>query len=230
MSRLRPGWGRRVVVMGRPPLMGRNKSRLAAEVGPAEATRFYRHSVARLLARLGADERWETVLCANAPGRARFACWPEGTLRMDQGGGDLGARMARAFAALPPGPAVILGTDTPQVEPADVAAAFRALGRHDAAFGPAEDGGYWLVGLARRRPAPGLFAGVRWSTEHALADTEASLPPRFSSARLRWMRDVDEAADLAALRAGWGPLRRGPWRERRPSASASRSTDGSARS
>lgn len=224
MRRVRPGWGRRVVVFGRPPLMGRNKSRLAAELGPVRASGFYHHAVARLLARLGAETRWETVLCANAPAGARYACWPLDSARIDQGTGDLGARMMQALGALPPGPIVILGTDTPQVEPGDVAAAFRTLGRHDAVLGPAEDGGYWLIGLARRRPAPGLFAGVRWSTEHALADTEASLPAGFSSARLRTLRDVDEAADLAALHAAWGPLRRGPWTPR--SVAASRSGGG----
>jgi glycosyltransferase A (GT-A) superfamily protein (DUF2064 family) len=65
-------------------------------------------------------------------------------------------------------------------------------------FGPAEDGGYWLVGLGPCRPAR-PFAEVRWSTEHALADTLANFAGR-RVALLRTLRDVDTAADLAAIR------------------------------
>ena len=205
---------RHLVVMAKPPLMGRAKSRLAADVGPARAASFCRLATGRLLARLGADPRWEARLCVNARPGEGYACWPRAVPRMAQGGGDLGDRMRRALDALPPGPAVILGTDSPQVEPHDVADAFAALGRADAVFGPAEDGGYWLVGLARRCPAPNLFAGVRWSTEHALADTARSLPGGFSVATLRTLTDVDDAAGLRRLRAGWGEVRRGPWAPR----------------
>jgi hypothetical protein len=69
-------------------------------------------------------------------------------------------------------------------------------------FGPAEDGGYWLVGLGARRP-PDPFGGVRWSTPHALADTLARLraPVRRRAVLLRRLRDVDTAADLPAARA-----------------------------
>lgn len=199
-------------MMGKPPLAGRVKTRLSREVGPVIATQFYRLAVGRLLSRLGADPRWQTRLAVNAPPSARYACWPAGIDRMPQGEGNLGDRMAHVFATLPPGPAVIIGTDSPQVEPPDIAAAFYALRDHDAVFGPADDGGYWLVGLARRRPAPGLFEGVRWSTATALADSMASLPAAFRTALLQPLTDVDSAADLTALRTGFGPLRFGPWR------------------
>ncbi|MBY0423285.1 MAG: DUF2064 domain-containing protein, partial [Parvularculaceae bacterium] len=72
-------------------------------------------------------------------------------------------------------------------------------GRTDAVFGPATDGGFWLVGLARRRPAPGLFQSVRWSSEHALADAVRSLPRGFETAFLETLSDVDQAEDLGAL-------------------------------
>ena len=78
-----------------------------------------------------------------------------------------------------------------------MAQAFEALGRADAVLGPATDGGYWLVGLRRTGAAPAtLFRGVRWSSPHALADTEASMPG-LRVARAATLSDVDEAADLA---------------------------------
>jgi glycosyltransferase A (GT-A) superfamily protein (DUF2064 family) len=94
--------------------------------------------------------------------------------------------------------AVLVGSDIPGLARADIAAAFRALGRAQAVFGPAEDGGYWLVGLGPRRPSR-PFAAVRWSGPHALGDTLANFAGR-RIALLRRLRDVDTAADLAALR------------------------------
>ena len=123
---------------------------------------------------------------------------PRGLRYAARGRGTWARAMGRIFRNLPPGPVVIVGSDVPGITPARVAAAFRLLGAHDWVFGPAPDGGYWLVG-ARRRPALRLpFAGVRWSSEHALADTLANL----KDARvgfLEELRDVDTGADLARI-------------------------------
>ncbi|WP_431267851.1 TIGR04282 family arsenosugar biosynthesis glycosyltransferase [Dankookia sp. P2] len=162
------------------------------------ALRFYRGQLGRLLRQVGRDRRWRVEL-AVTPDRIR---WPTGSPMRGQGGGDLGQRMGRALRRHRR--AVLVGCDIPGLGRADVAAAFRALGRADAVFGPAEDGGYWLVGLGPRRP-PTPFAGVRWSSEHALADTLANCAGR-RVALLRRLRDVDTAADLTAVtkQDGWG--------------------------
>jgi glycosyltransferase A (GT-A) superfamily protein (DUF2064 family) len=117
---------------------------------------------------------------------------------LPQGPGDLGDRMARVLRRLPPGPVVIVGADIPDLTAAHVAQAFRRLGDHDWVIGPAEDGGYWLIG-ARRRPRLRLpFAGVRWGGPHALADTLAGLAGA-RVARLEVLADVDRGADLARV-------------------------------
>ncbi|WOI53758.1 TIGR04282 family arsenosugar biosynthesis glycosyltransferase [Parvularcula sp. LCG005] len=204
-----------LVVMAKPPLAGRVKTRLNREIGTAAAVWFYRHATARLLHRLSKDPRWTTQLAVNASPTARFSCWPTGVQRVSQGQGDLGQRMTHVVRSLPPGPVVIIGTDTPQLELADIAMAFHRLGRDDAVFGPAEDGGYWLIGLARRRPAVSLFDGVRWSTENALSDTIASLPTAFDISTTTTLLDVDTADDLQLLRSRHGVYRGGPWRSGR---------------
>lgn len=189
---------RRLVIMVKEPRPGRVKTRLGAGIGMGPAARWFRRQSLSLIRRLGGDPRWETWI-AVSPDRdgIKSRIWPRGLRRVPQGAGDLGRRMGRIFRDFPPGPVVIVGADIPGVRAADIEAAFRALGLAEAVFGPAEDGGYWLIGLARgRRRAPGgLFAGVRWSTRHALADTAATL----GTARigyLRRLRDVDEAGDL----------------------------------
>jgi len=183
-----------VFVFARAPRLGAVKRRLAEGIGARAALRFHLGQLRRLLRALAADARFRTVL-AITPDRARIPGLPP-VNRVDQGRGDLGARMHRACRRLPRGRVAIIGCDIPDAGAADIAAAFRALGRADAVFGPATDGGYWLVALGPRRPAH-PFAAVRWSGPHALADTLA----RFAGRRvalLRTLRDVDTAADFEA--------------------------------
>ncbi|MEQ1932059.1 MAG: DUF2064 domain-containing protein, partial [Parvularculaceae bacterium] len=130
--------------------------------------------------------------------------WPQSFRRIAQVDGSLGRRLNAAIASIDRGPVVVIGADAPGMRAGNLRAAFRALGAADAVFGPAEDGGFWLIGIARRKRALNLFANVRWSTRHALADTVKSLPAAFSVARLGKLRDIDEAKDLKAC----GPILR----------------------
>ena len=187
-----------LILFARAPRLGTVKRRLAAGIGARAALRFYTGTLAAVARPLARDRRWRTLLATTPRGAradwARFV--PRGTTRTGQPRGDLGARMEGAMRRHPV--AVLAGSDIPDLRPADIACAFRALGRADAVFGPAEDGGYWLVGMGPRRPAH-PFAGVRWSTEHALADTLVNFRGR-RVALLRTLRDVDTAVDLARLR------------------------------
>ncbi len=185
-----------VFVFARAPRLGAVKRRLAREIGASAALDFHRATMIALLRGLAAERRVHPVL-ALTPDRARFPL-PVRVARVGQGSGDLGARMQRAARRVTHGRVVIIGCDIPDARAADVVAAFRALGRADAVFGPAEDGGYWLVGLSPRRPAR-PFAAVRWSTGHALADTLANFRGRRVTF-LRTLRDVDTAQDLNGLR------------------------------
>jgi rSAM/selenodomain-associated transferase 1 len=188
---------RHLVIFAKAPLLGRVKSRLASGIGPSAAISFYRRTLARLLRRVGRDPRWRTVL-AVTPDRAAASGrgWATRVPRRCQGSGDLGARMGRVFRELPPGPVCIVGADIPDVTAAHIWRAFRALGAADAVFGPARDGGYWLVGLRRGPRLPGLFAKVRWSTRHALTDTRANL----KASRAALIDELDDIDDAASYR------------------------------
>ncbi len=193
---------RHVIVFARLPRLGRVKRRLARDVGAVEALRFYRACLARLLRALAADRRWRVVLAVAPDGAAVSGRgWPRPRPAMiGQGSGDLGRRMARALGRMPPGPAVLVGSDIPELGRAHVSAAFEALRRADVVFGPAEDGGYWLVGRRHSLRPFDPFAAVRWSTAHALADTRANLAPARRVALLASLRDIDDGAGLRAWR------------------------------
>lgn len=191
----------RLVVMAKRPIAGAVKNRLARGIGSAGAVRFHRTTLAHTLLRLGADPRWRTYLAVSPDTSLTESCWPRHpkVTRMPQGPGDLGARMQRLFNALPPGPVVIVGSDIPAIRAHHIAHAFRLLGRADAVFGPAQDGGYWLVGLKRspRRIAP--FGNVPWSTGETLGATLANLRGR-TVAYSSQLGDVDTADDYRLQR------------------------------
>jgi uncharacterized protein len=183
---------RHLVVFAKAPRLGAVKTRLAADIGWVAATAFHRNTIQSVLRRLGRDRRWRCWL-AVTPDTAAFP-WPAGWRCIGQGTGDLGQRMARPARLLPPGPVVIVGTDVPDIAPHHIAAAFKALGPNDVVFGPAEDGGYWLVGFRRRPRVPQIFGGVRWSSEHALADTLANLDEGVAATFLETLTDIDDGA------------------------------------
>lgn len=185
-----------LVIMARVPRLGTGKRRLARELGMLAAWRFQRRMLARVLRRLARDPRWTTWVAVTPAAAAHGAAhWAAPARVIAQGAGGLGPKMARLLCERPPGPVVIVGSDIPDLHAGHVARAFEALGRHDWVFGPAADGGYWLVG-ARRRCAPWRpFDAVRWSSPHALADSLANLK-RARVALLEQLHDVDTGADF----------------------------------
>jgi len=126
------------------------KTRLAAGMGSTAALQAYERLVETLLAGLAtlpeAELRFAPDDAANEVSRWLRDGWSS----HGQGTGDLGERLCRAFLdAFASGArrVVVIGSDCPDVTPAEIEAAWAALERHDVALGPATDGGYWLIGL-----------------------------------------------------------------------------------
>lgn len=199
---LSPSDDAHLLVFARVPVLGQVKSRLAAEIGAPAALAAYRELL---------DVTRAAAMGAGVPGTAWLAGpeaavaaweWPELAVRA-QPPGDLGQRMAAAFAAAfaaGAGRVVVIGTDCPGLRAGHLTRAFALLTDHDVVLGPAADGGYYLLGL--RQPQPVLFQHKAWSTASVLADTLADARRLgLRVARLPTLRDVDTAADLAAWRA-----------------------------
>jgi glycosyltransferase A (GT-A) superfamily protein (DUF2064 family) len=167
--------------------------------------RFERAMLDRLGRRLAHDPRWRLRLAVTPDSaRRRTRLWPRGVPIDPQGRGDLGVRMLRALGRCRPGPALLVGTDIPALAASHIATAFRLLGRYDVVFGPAEDGGFWLVGARRPASLAGAFAGVRWSRPQTLADVLANLPRPVSVGLAARLQDVDDGAALRRLGIGRG--------------------------
>lgn len=189
-----------VIIFVKAPRAGQVKTRLGADIGMGRAAALFRIMTERTITE-AEKGGWQVMLAIDPPSSlcGWNALWPPHLGRIEQGAGDLGYRMKRVLRRAPQGPAVIIGADAPGLRARHLYQAFAALNGADAVFGPAADGGYWLIGLARRRAAPDLFRQVRWSSKHALKDTQKSLPGGFRTDFLEELRDVDDTKDLKAL-------------------------------
>ena len=110
--------------MVKAPVAGRVKTRLGRDIGMTNAAWWYRHQTARLLRRLR-DPRWHIVFAVSkAPNQPDPPIWPKELQRIDQGTGDLGQRMKRLLSRFKMAPAVIIGSNIPQIEKRHIAEAF----------------------------------------------------------------------------------------------------------
>lgn len=183
-----------LIIFAKAPLMDRAKTRLAADIGTVHAQRLYRAMTARIL-RQTSSPKWDSVIAVTPPTwLGRVPLW-QSHPQIAQISGSLSPRLAQVLAAK--GPIVVIGTDCPQVCAADINAAFQALRFRGAVLGPADDGGFWLIGL--NGPAdPAIFDNIRWSSEHALVDVAANIDGTVHY--LRTLIDVDNARALESLR------------------------------
>ncbi len=187
-----------VVVFGREPVPGRVKSRLAATLGPELAAAVYAALLDHTLSEAVRSGLAVVLALAEEPSagwlRALRVPWAL------QSGGDLGSRMASAFAgrfATGAGRVVLVGSDCPGLAAAHLRQAAAALAAVPVALGPAADGGYWLVG--QRRPGLELFTDIPWSAPSTLEATRR----RLESLGARWLElepltDIDIEDDLRA--------------------------------
>ena len=180
-----------IVVLAKEPVPGRVKTRLTPPFTPREAATLAEAALADTLHTvLTVPARRRVLVLDGRPGP-----WlPAGFDVVPQCGGSLDERLARAFAAVP-GPALLIGMDTPQVTPDLLTVDWPAA---DAVFGLAVDGGFWALGL--RVPDPALLRGVPMSTPSTGAIQRSRLVAAgLSVADLPCLRDVDTAADALAV-------------------------------
>jgi rSAM/selenodomain-associated transferase 1 len=195
----------RILVFAKAPLPGEVKTRLARAIGATNAAALYRRLIEHCVSAALRADLGEVVLFV-APTTTEDAFLPTLAQRHDlrtcaQQGADIGARMAHAldWSLADAVPTLLIGSDCAALTPAYLRAAAAALATPcDVVLGPAEDGGYFLVGA--RRACPPIFGAVHWSTPSVLEQSRAGL----RAAALSWRElapiwDVDDAADLARL-------------------------------
>lgn len=186
-------------IFAKQPLPGQVKTRLCPPLTPVQAARFY-HACLRETVQLADQGNWRSVLFYQGQRQFFSQSFP-GLHLAEQTDGDLGQRLAQAFAsrfAAGAQQVVIIGSDSPDLPTALIRQAFAGLKDHDAVLAPADDGGYVLVGL--RQPASELFEGIPWSTGGVLVATRKRITElQLSCLELPGWHDVDNVSDLRQL-------------------------------
>lgn len=192
-----------LIILVRNPVAGHTKTRLAASVGHPKALRMYARLVehTRLAAAGLKNTRVSVLYSDHLPTDSE---WDPDHFELGvQTGNDLGERMTNAFAAtFAAGSrrAVIIGSDCPGVTTELLKKAFAALNKDPVVIGPAEDGGYYLLGLDA--PRPELFQDIPWSTDRVAELTQQrAREGGLSVGKLPTLRDVDYLEDW--LSYGW---------------------------
>ncbi|TQK50833.1 hypothetical protein FBY35_1189 [Streptomyces sp. SLBN-118] len=184
-----------LLVIAKAPVPGRVKTRLCPPYSPDEAARLAEAALADTLeVVLATPVRRRVLVLDGAPGD-----WlPDGFDVVPQCQGGLDERLAHAFG-LCEGPALLVGMDTPQLT-IELLATGLELGEGEASFGPADDGGFWALGLAE--PDPALLRGVPMSVpETGAIQRHRLLRTGLAVRQLPVLRDVDTADDARLVAA-----------------------------
>jgi len=192
------------------PTPGKVKTRLAVETSPAWAAEAYLACLLDTLEKVRPLAARKVLACDPPEAAASFVhLQAEGFELATQCEGDLGQRITDFFLRQSHAGSrgiLLMGTDSPTLPVHVIAQAFAELARADVVLGPSTDGGFYLIGCQRELP-PALLENVRWSTEHALADTVARLG-RARLALLPPWYDVDSLRDWEMLRGHVAAMRR----------------------
>lgn len=196
-----------LIVFAKVPVAGLAKTRLAPVLGPAGAAALARRMLEHALSQARIAGLGPIELCTTpdtAHPTVSNAASAHGAVLTEQGPGDLGQRMHRAFERClhHHSQAMLIGTDSPSIDARMLREAASALDAHPAVFVPARDGGYALVGL--KKADPRWFIGMTWSHPRVMQDTR----DRLQAAGVGWreleaVTDIDEPADLVHLPQGW---------------------------
>lgn len=180
-----------IALFAKFPRAGKAKTRLAPLLGEEGAAQLHRKLVERTLATMRESGLPFAVHYTGAPA-AEFAAWLGGEVPLvEQGEGDLGARLERVEA-----PAILLGADIPELSAQHLREAASALEEVPVVIGPAIDGGYYLLGFTQAIPE--LWRDMAWGTERVLKETEARLRAlNVPYRKLGELGDCDRPEDLA---------------------------------
>lgn len=198
-----------IIVFVRYPEPGKVKTRLARDLGDEAAAELYSAFVKDTLEGLRQAEARRMVFYdpdlpspEGAEEAVREWLGPDEEL-FPQRGHDLGQRMEAAFRrafALGLERVVIMGSDVPDFPGPLVGMAVDVLHRRDAVVGPAQDGGYYLIGFNRKAYMPEIFENMPWGTDQVYARTvKLLLHAGLEMTRLPEWNDVDTVRDLNVL-------------------------------
>ena len=190
----------KLLIFTKAPILGEVKTRLQPDYSPEQSLELHKKLVINTLTSVSHSTGFDIDLCCTPNRQHLFFLDCENSFSIalsDQVGDDLGERMAFAFSS---GlqlyeKVIIIGTDCPELDGEYIKNALKALDDFDAVIGPAEDGGYVLLGL--KNFSPKLFSGISWGNDTVFKQTQKVLSDlSWSCQELAIMHDLDRPEDL----------------------------------
>ena len=190
-----------LIVFVKFPEPGKVKTRIARDLGAERAAEIYSQMAARIIHDVSGPDTYRTIIYFDPPAREdEIRTWlgANSLSYESQSGGTIGDRMSNAFhKVFSEGTerAVLIGTDIPEITADAVSAAFVLLDDADVVLGPAEDGGYYLIGLKRFEPI--LFRDIDWGTNTVYNRTlDRIVEKNLGHKLLDTLKDIDTADDI----------------------------------
>jgi rSAM/selenodomain-associated transferase 1 len=192
-----------IIIFAKAPLKEHAKTRLAGHLTDEERLNFYESLLKGTVNKLTGLEGIDTLICY-WPVDANNYFMQFGLKMYPQSDGDIGIRMFNALKKIFDigyKKAVLVGVDVPEISSETTLTAFKMLDKKDIVFGPALDGGYYMIGM--KRPLLEIFEGIDWSTEATLRQSmEKASEQSYSLAFTETLLDIDTPDDLNTYLSG----------------------------
>ena len=193
----------KVVVFVKAPILGKVKTRLAKSIGDKAALEAYKELTLTVLGRIKKLTKVDLCFTPDDSINEVMPWAQENWTTTPQGPGDLGERMCKVFDNITE-PTLLIGSDCPYMEEEDLIEAGHALEKNDLVLGPAEDGGYWMIGM--KTPTPSLFKEINWGSSTVYKSTVSRAEEQgLRIWRGRMLGDIDCADDWIEFKLKQSP-------------------------
>ena len=181
-----------LIIFARRPEISIGKSRLKNKIGKSLGANFYYRNLLRTIIKINSDKRINVKLCVTPD--SALIDWPKSIFpqieRMPQGSGDIGEKMWRVFSKSS-NKTIIIGSDILDIKSTIILNAWKKLYTSNIVFGPAEDGGFWLIGISQSKKIKGLFNNVIWSQHNTLEQVKKNINASKKISFVNTLTDID---------------------------------------
>ena len=181
-----------LIIFARRPEISIGKRRLKNRIGKALGANFYHRNLLRTILKIHNDSRIHLKLCVTPDSALKN--WPKSIFpkveRINQGPGDIGEKMWRVFSKNP-NKTIIIGSDILNINSRIILNAWKKLYTSNVVFGPAEDGGFWLIGISQSKKIKGLFNNVIWSQHNTLEQVKKNINSSKKISFVKTLKDID---------------------------------------
>lgn len=181
-----------LIIFARRPEISIGKSRLKNKIGKSLGANFYYRNLLRTIIKIKTDKRINLKLCVS-PDNALLN-WPKSIFpkikRIPQGPGDIGEKMWRVLSKNP-NKIIIIGSDILDINSSIILNAWKKLYTSNIVFGPAEDGGFWLIGISESKKIKGLFNNIIWSQNNTLEQVKNNIHISKKISFVKTLKDID---------------------------------------